>query len=79
MLCTQGTPKNVRLEGEKELGVCTAQQPSHGVETQRRCDWRRIQETRQWLSGVTRPNISVKILRVAERFSILAFLPLFEG
>ena len=26
MLCNQGTPKTVRLEAEKELGVCTGQQ-----------------------------------------------------
>ena len=25
MLCNQGAPKNVRLEAEKELGVCTGQ------------------------------------------------------
>ena len=25
MLCNQGTPKNVRLEGENELGACTGQ------------------------------------------------------
>ena len=28
MLCNQGTPKKVRLEGEKELGACRAQKIS---------------------------------------------------
>ena len=26
MPCNQGTPKNVRLDGEKELGACTGQE-----------------------------------------------------
>ena len=32
MLCDQGTPEKVWLEGEKELGACTGQEKGEGEE-----------------------------------------------